>query len=511
MKSLLSYLALGALAVGPGMAMDLSLTADPYLTGGICIQPVIPEEGDLVTITVRAEVSGEAPERVEGRLTITAPGDGSRSFTLELTPTGAGQLVGSIDWKAWVNGLYHVRAVIDPNEVCAESDRTNNEAELTLPVVASGRRPHFVWYREYADARWTTVVTSASDEAQRERLAQRGIIPLHWEYGGFSWSYYNKELAETDRQAVLDEIERRFYGKFTGTLPEHSRGPGIDECGGYPDTFWEQRSVASMEAMVRAREQDPDRFFAVWHAGGLREKLAQLYRKAANLVLVEVYVFRAIPLAVNADDIYATIDDRIGEIVRSADMLTPAYGNDCHTLVALDTSERPDLIDPGEQEAVVRHIRRQFPEMRGIAWYNGGYGGYGLERTPENDRLHDRSRANADRLCFEYWIKPCLTLLPESVWVEGGADDCTVSMAVSNIGGVDAKDVTVHLLVDGEVIARRTIEVVPAGANRVESRAVVTAPVKLEPGYHEFEGRIVAAGEATVLDAGRRSARVISR
>lgn len=502
----LVLLLLLSVAVAPAGAVDLSLTAEPYLTGGVCVQPVIPQEGDSVTISLRPRVSGQLPETATGRVTITAPDGRSRTFTLELTPSDSGGMVGSLEWKAWANGLYHLAANIDPDDRVAEDDESNNTAHLRLPVVVEGRRPHFVWYREEGEARWTTCVTAANDEEQRQRLAAHGVTPLHWEYGGFSWNYYNEELAQTDREAVLEEIEETFYSKFTRELPAYSHGPGIDECGGYPGTFTEQRSVASMEAMVRAREIRPDRFYAVWHTGGLRETLGQLYRKAADLVLLEIYVFRAMPLALDADDIYAMIDDRVGEFVRSTDMLT----SDCQTLVALDTSERPDLIDPGEQEAVVRHIRREFPEMRGIAWYNGGYGGYGLERTPRTDRLHERSLATADRLCFDYWIRPCVTLLPHSVWVEGDADNCTVSVGVSNIGGIDAESVTVELMVDDRPIGEKTIDVVPAGANRVEDRVVVTAPVRVRPGYHGFEARIVTAEDATVLDASRGCERVIS-
>lgn len=496
-------------ACGYASATDLGLIAEPYLRGGLCTDPVVPAEKDLVTILLRPTVDGTVAGPVPARVTITA-GDGrARQFDLQLTATEDGGLAGSVEWKAWKNGLYSVSAVLDPENAIEEDDETNNAAELTLPVVVEGRKPHFVWYGEVETARWTTCVTSAQDEEQRRRLAEHGVIPLHWEYGGMSWNYYDKELAETDCEACLAEIEETFYEKFIRELPPYSRGPGIDECGGYPGTFTEQRSIASMKALARARQERPDRFFAVWHGGGLREGLAQYYRMAANLVLLEAYVFRAIPQELKVDDIYAAIHDRAGELLHSADMITPAYGNDCYTLMALDTSERPDLIDPGELEAVVRFIRQVFPEMRGIAWFNGGYGGYGLKRSPETDRLHERVLATADRLCMDYWIRPCLTLLPHSVWVRGNAQEYTVIAAVSNIGGIDAGPVTVEIALDGKPLARRTVDGVPAGPSRIQNRTLVTLPVQVQPGYHVFEARIVDAGGAVVLDPARTCARVL--
>jgi hypothetical protein len=184
-------------------------------------------------------------------------------------------------------------------------------------------------------------------------------------------------------------------------------------------------------------------------------------------------------------------------------MFQPAYGNDCYTLIALDTSERPDRTTLGEQEEVVRYIRQRFPEMRGIGWYNGGYASkhYGLERTEELDRQHDAVRRNADQLCFEYWIKPCLTFLPRSIWLEGdGAGDYTVTAALSNIGAVDAGSVRLELLVDGLSLAARNFDSVPAGANRNRNRIFFTAPAKLEPGRHVFSAQVVFAPGATVLE-----------
>ena len=281
-------------------------------------------------------------------------------------------------------------------------------------------------------------------------------------------------------------------------------GFGIDECGGYPGTWQYDASIASMKGLIRARRETRQRFFAVWNGGGLRPELAGYYRKAADLLLLETYLWRAMPDELGADDVYQVIVDRIEPTVRSCDMFQPAYGNHCYTLIALDTSERPDRTDLGEQEQVVRFIRRRFPEMRGLAWYNGGYGNkrYGMARGEESDRLHAAVLANADRLCFEYFVKPCVTLMRESLWMKQHADGSVVlTAALSNIGGVDSEEVTVEFLMDGVPVGVQTADCAPAGPNRNENRTLLKMPVTAPTGSRTFKARIVSAPGATVLDS----------
>ena len=48
--------------------------------------------------------------------------------------------------------------------------------------------------------------------------------------------------------------------------------------------------------------------------------------------------------------------ERMDPLIRSRDMIVPAYGNPCHTLIALDTSTFPENINLGEQEQVIRRL-----------------------------------------------------------------------------------------------------------------------------------------------------------
>jgi hypothetical protein len=492
------------LTLSAAWATDLAITAKPYLQGGLCTRPVLPMERDTVSIAVRATVTGECPAAVPATVTVSNAEGRTQELPLALA-VADGLALGSVQWPARRNGLYTVRVCLDPADAVPETDEANNGAELLLPVTVFGRRLNCVWYRAVPGARWTTCATSVNDDAERQLLDQHGVAALHWEYGGMSWNYYSEERAAREPEAVLAEFEQLFDEKFMRPLPEDCAGLGIDETGGYPGSFTEQASIASMKSLIRAQQKLPERVFAVWHGGGLSLDLAKYYRQAADLLLLETYVFRPIASELRGEDIYQTIQDRLDPVVRGMDMITPAYGSPCHTLIALDTSERPDWIDLGELEQVVRFIRRICPEMRGIAWYNSGYGGYGLQRTPATDAHHAAVLAAADRLFFEYYVKPCLSLQRESVWLSpDGKGGRHLVAAVSNLGGVDSGPVTVELRVDGRPVGRQRAARVPAAASRAGDRVLLRQPVALTPGAHEIEARIAAAPGATVLDAVHR-------
>ena len=490
------------LAGAPAQTANLALTGDPYLAGGLFTNPVLPEEGQPVAITVRATADGLDAEPIPARVIIqNAAGRAHYTGALALKPVEAG-FETTFCWHAPGNGLYRVRAMLDPDNAMAETDESDNATEILLPIIAAGPNSvlHFPWYRETPFARWTTCVTSVKGDADKARLAERGVVPLNWEYGGMSWSYYDKERAETEPGAVLEEIEALFYEKFAR---DGVHGFGIDEVGGYPGSFKLRASIASLDGLVRARREKPDRFFAVWNAGGLRPEIGARARQGANLLLLETYLWRALPDELGTEDVLAALRARVAPYIRNTDLFQPAYGNACYTLLALDTSERPDRIDLGELEHLVRYIRREFPEMRGIAWYNGGYGSSftGLEVTPKTDRKHDAVRRKADELCLRYFIMPCVTLMQGALWLDKREGRPVLTAAVSNIGAIDSGPVEVEFRAGGTPLGTRRIERVPAGSGRNRDRALVRYPVPHGAGPHEFAAVITRAGGATILDA----------
>jgi CARDB protein len=495
-------------AVSAFAGPNLSITESPYLTGGLFTAPVLPQEGQEVTITVRAEATEPVAEgplatveihRAQGRALV------SKTLTLQpiAAPAGLPQAAGEakptyyqaqFTWKTERNGLHTVRVRLDPTNAIKEADENDNAAELLLPVIVAGRGRalHFPWYREDPAARWTTCVTSANDVGQRARLSERGVTGLHWAPATIN---YTKDEAKANPEAVLTQIEQTLFERYTAEgAPE---GCGIDEVGGYPDTFRLKGSIAAMRGLIRAREAKPDRFYVVWNCGGLRPQLGAVCRQAADLYVLETYLWRALPEEIGAQDIYAYLAGR-DTFVRATDMYQPAYGNACYTLLGLDNTERPDRTNLGELENVIRFIRRRMPEMRGLAWYNGSTR---MEKTDENSEKMAAVLSASDDLCFKYWIKPCVTLMNESLWLtEGGDDALELTAAVSNIGSIDSERVDVEFFVDGKSVGRRSTASVPAGPGRYDTMAQLTLPLAPKPGPHAFKARIVYAPNATVLD-----------
>lgn len=481
-------------------AINLSISSQPYLTGTLFTRPLLPQEGEEFTITIRAKIEGKKSaelKQADARLIIKKDDTIILDRVVPLAKRGEkdGYLEGTITDKISKNGIYTIVAIVDPENKISEDNEEDNRAELIFPIIVAGRKLFFIWNREVPTHRWMTVALSTSKE-NRQRLYERGVIPLYYESVRVP---IDKELIEKDPQAALEKIEEELYKRYTKE-GEDIIGFGIDETGGYPGTFREQISIAAMKALARAKEKLPERIFAVWHGGGVRKELAQYFRKSADFLLLETYLWRAIPERLSAENVYEAIRVRIDPLIRPTDMIVPAYGNPCYTFLGLDTSERPDFIDLGEQEQAIRFIRRFCPEMRGIAFYNGGYGNY-CPRTEELDRHHQKVLANADRLCFEYFVKPCLTFIEESLWLtKTDEDKYQLVAALSNIGGVDSGPVTVEFYVDGKSIGQKKVNSVPAGPNRTVNRAFLRMPLEnLKPGYHKFKAKIIDA-DGTVLD-----------
>lgn len=479
--------------------LDLAVTTEPYLQSSIYTNPVLPLEGDPVKLGVEVPLDAAPVAKPVAQVRLFGPdGPPVVDERVELVWED-GVASAEVEWQAGANGLYRLEVVLDPDKAMEEDNETNNSGSLIVPVVIKERPLFFPWYRATGWARWCNVVTSIRGE-DAPPVRKRGIKALAWQYGGFSWSYFDDTRFDTERDKAMAELEEHFYGVYAkADLPSHD-GMGIDEIGGYPESAKHLRSIASMKGLVRAREECPDRFYAVWYGGGTGQTLARLCRESVDLLLLESYLWRAIPEGLGTESIYQILEGKLEPIIRGRDMLVPAYGNKCHTLVALETSERPDWIDLGEQEQVIRFLRRLCPEMRGIAFYNGGYGKYGLERSDETDQQHEAVVRNADRLCFEYFIKPCVTLQPKSLWIREVEGEVELTAAVSNIGGMDAGPVTVRFLNGDEVLDEVVLEGVPAGPNRIRNRAMAKTVCRLEPGNRKLKAQIVSAPGATVLD-----------
>lgn len=501
-KWLLIFQLLATMNLG---AFDIVVNQQMYQKSGLFIFPLLPMEGENFSIGIRAQVQdGKLPKEVMAQLTITDKNKNiicRKNIALKRTRDS---LVAKISTQIAHNGIYRLTMVIDPQNKIDEVNKDNNRVELVVPILKSGRNVNFVWFKNPVFCRWPTLITSVGNKTTGElyeRLKERGIIPLKWSYGGMN---YIRTFKNKPRQPTAEECFSFFLKSYSINNPAikcGAMGFGCDEFGGYPETSYEKFSIISLKAMLKMRKKYPDLIFAAWHGGGVRNPLVGLYRRAVDFLLLETYVFRAMPWDLSTENIYAQIDARLEPYIRGMDMITPAYKSPCTTLISLDLCERPDLIYTAELENVIRYIRRICPEMRGISFYNGGYGNYGYKRSPTHQQVRDRIFHFADMLCYKYYINSCITLMPNCLWINPKKHKITV--AISNIGGIDAGPVNLELAIDGKIVSTGIANNVPAGADRTKNRAIVTfslAKYKLA-GTHSFTVRISNAGESTVLDA----------
>ena len=462
-------------------ATDLSLPAQPYGMGGLFTRPLIPVEKDTVTITIRAQLQGDPGSDVQAQVDITAPDGRVRQFTVELA-LSEGTAQGRLQWKAWLNGLYQVRAQLDPANQVAETDESNNEAQLLLPVVIAGRKPHFPWFGQKDYLRWATIWGGGYNKEMVEHWQERGVMPLRWKYG----NNYPKPMGE--------DGFRRMYSDFGGT-----EGLAVDECGYYPNTLAGDPKVSKfvdcVRGLARAKADNPDKFFLMWHCGTFYPQQAALYRKACDLVVLESYVSYFAPKGLYTENAYNFLDMKMLP-ARQVDMLNPT-GQGPQVITSIDL--RPENFNRGQVESIVRHLRRRWPEMRGFGIFGG--------LIPKDATDEQRTRAIADeqfvdRLCYEYFVLPVVTILPGNVWVartdEGGY---LVQAAVSNIGAMDSGPIEVQLHADGELLKAVAVGEVPAGDSLLENRVVVSARWQPASGEHRLSAHISTAQGATVLDA----------
>lgn len=423
----------------------------------ILVDPIILKLGEEVSF-----ISREASLPKGARFEVRVMDSEGREILKQPIGASDSQKKPLLSWRPGGQGFYTVRVTkITDSGATAIFERE-------VAVISPERPVYLAWYVFNPVIEWANVITSVNPKTA-EQLEKSGVKALQWQRGGMTYS--PKGADEMDDKTFSSAVEEGLLKVYT----EESAysGMGLDEFGGYPGSRKELGSIAGGRALDRARESFPERFFAVWHGGGIREPILASYRRSADLLLLETYVFRAMPEHLGTEDIYQSIDARLLPLLRASDMLVPGYGNRLNTLVAVDTSERPDLIELGEMENVVRHIRRQYPEIRGMAWYNGGFrenSPYGLKTIDDAMRQkHDEVIAMAGSLNKRYFLSPCVTLPNQAIWFDPLTNDIVV--AVSNIGSMDSKDVEIALTLDGKKLGSISKPAIPAGASRHFNRA----------------------------------------
>ena len=455
-----------------------------YLTGQFYVSDQILVEGRTLKITVAPIVNDSSIGKLTASIRATI-GKSDMGLNENCTLTREDRFTRHLTWTPPKNGMYRLTA-----ELTHEGGAAPIQAQLTVPVVVSGRRPDFVWYNNSGveHLRWPTVFTHTHKDFIKP-FKVRGIVCLR--YAGIpavpkdpsTWS------ARVDRVA-------REWAAFAETNEVGYDGRGVDEFGGWPGTQKERWCYGLLRAMAKHREAfQQGSVIAAWNAGGMRDGWLELYRQTVDYLLLETYVFGR-PFT----NKYEWIDSKLDPI-RTAKAFVPRWwGERCRTLIALDTrtnyakSPEREGVDgplyPSEMELVFRHLRRTAPEMPGIAFYNGSGGA----KVPLKIRL--RNARAADELFCKYFVKPVVTLKTDAVHM--GPKDITVT--VHNVGAMDSGPVTVAFLVDGRELVRETVKSVPAGFASRNSRATASVAWQPRPGLHEVQARIVSAPGSTLLD-----------
>lgn len=337
-----------------------------------------------------------------------------------------GSLWGTLKWVPEHDGFHHLRAE-------ATIDGTTMVAEKLVPVT---RRPmHFLWYGHGEDLRWATAVTPPPGEPEMRQLYRdRGILLLDWQGA-------RHETAEAATRSWVN------YGDDDGIA--------IDEIGAYDRTAKAEGQVAGLfEALGNFKEQKPEGFLAVWHAGSLTVPAANAYRQHADLAMLEAYRQYARG-AFNTHSFYDYIDQRV-EMARRMDVLEKC-------VIGLGTTRAKGGVTEAEIRKSVRHVRRTAPESPGLAWF----------RHSGPERVDPQVLRTADEAALDYFIRPALMVRDWDVEAVPG-DPSRICANVHNVGGMSARDVSVafyagHPERGGRLIAREFLPVLHAGAGWSES------------------------------------------
>ncbi len=470
----------GKLAVMATMGAVLSLASLSSYGAELFTNPVLPKEADTFQLVYRTDKTSEA--RSAAFKVFRA--DGS-VLTERIVPLEeeADALQAALELTVPHNGLLRAEVVAGGPEL-----------ELVIPVISAKREVHLIYYGMSKEAlqqgylRWVTVVTSCGTEIV-EDLNRRGIKPLRWHWGSNYLGEKQKELGESGIDMTPElarEVGRHLYvSQAAEAVQEGYAGFGMDEFGGYAASDFAENTKGFVRGIIDARHELPEDFvMAAWHGGPIDSELMGLYKQAVEFLLPEAYLLEIVPAQLGTELIHKDLGGRLVD-ARFNDMLTAPYGSRCRVIPCVDVT---DSIPVGEYENFYRMLRREFPEVRGIGFFNV------LSKEREKDyRI-------INELCFDYFIRPVLTFQPDSLYFDRFGSG-RVTAYLSNIGAMDSGPVTMRLLVDDQEAARAHVSAIPAGFSRVDNRAAALFDWQPEEsGTYRLRAELVDAGEATVLD-----------
>jgi len=418
-------------------AQALVVDASDYRYSDVNIHPCYPIQNKVAEVSIRVHNTTDTviDDIVVSVFDVTS----DRQIVakpLSLKAKSAG--IVRIPWTPEHNGWHELQV-----RASAASSEAYAEATKIVPVLA--RQFYFQWYtrnsRDDRELRWANMVQFVgkgdyTSEDVIEYWRNRGVFI----YPSLSWG--RKAGVSAEQFAAYLENDSKAHG-----------GLVYDELGGY-----DNRELAESNPIVGLRmflKDHPERFTALYVMGNLKPAMATMVRRepfdytgqvlpkrsGIDLLLLECYLNYKVP-SFNSHSRYAYFDQHI-DVAREYDVLE--YAIMCLGFAGTDdpayerSGRGPHRVEPYDLEDQIRYVRRHAPEMPGIGFYG-----------------HDHSKPvvdwqsllrTADDLCLKYFVKPVVTVWERDLQLAPvtpkAGEEVMLMLAIHNIGGMDAKDVTV--------------------------------------------------------------------
>ena len=341
------------------------------------------------------------------------------------------------NWTPTEPGMYALTVDVDPEDTRHDPVPSNNSATVTVPVV--WRQLHIIPWGQTRHLKWITGMAqefprNRSDLPALDYWHRRGVQVL-----GFMYTVEGNLMRLSEQEMTRHIVKQAGLYDAAG-----ADGLILDETGSYgtPDGFEFIRRFGIAYGAVH--KTYPQLKVYNWIAGPLHPQELENAVRNDHLMLGECY-----------EAIHArrgpTWRGRLEGYIRK---LAP------HNVIALGISGDCGRAYPPQIESSVRMIRQLGPDMPGICYYAIPYLRKGKSYTGS---LHEF----LDRLTFDYFIKPVLTIVPErrreewDVKQEGApirpGDTVSLRAEIRNIGGMPARDVTVRFFARHLASGRRSL------------------------------------------------------
>jgi hypothetical protein len=287
------------------------------------------------------------------------------------------------------------------------------------------------------------------------------------------------DLANTD-EANIEKLVQT----WAKAAPEGSDGIYIDELGAYPTEDGLHKIRIMNQALQRYRAENPHKLMYAAVAGAILPELSAGLKAANASALLEIYEPWVVA-AFGTHRYYDYIDQRI-QVARHTDLIYER-GRSNSAVIFLGAEGMHGGVTKPQLEDAVRYIRKQAPEMPGIAFYSSGKTQKWLQETG--------MRLFLDELCERYFVQPVVELnglWPDHAELRAGRQT-PVQVRVDNVGGMEARQVRVRLYATAMRTGRReqvgevTLDRVGVGSSEVVDKSLEDKDYRIR----EMDGRPV--------------------